>query len=32
MTQTTSQARLTLVEFFEGLRLNSYQDTIGVRS
>jgi lysozyme len=30
MTQTTNQAGLTLIESFEGLRLNSYQDSVGV--
>jgi GH24 family phage-related lysozyme (muramidase) len=28
--QTTNQAGLTLIESFEGLRLNSYQDSVGV--
>jgi len=30
MPQTTNQAGLTLIESFEGLRLNSYQDSVGV--
>jgi GH24 family phage-related lysozyme (muramidase) len=30
LTQTTNQAGLTLIESFEGLRLNSYQDSVGV--
>jgi lysozyme len=28
--QTTNQAGLNLIESFEGLRLNSYQDSVGV--
>ena len=30
MAQTTNQAGLQLIESFEGLRLNSYQDSVGV--
>ena len=30
MSQTTNQAGLELIESFEGLRLNSYQDSVGV--
>jgi len=30
MGQTTNQAGLTLIESFEGLRLTSYQDSVGV--
>ena len=30
MSQTTNQAGLQLIESFEGLRLNSYQDSVGV--
>ena len=30
MSQTTNQAGLQLIEAFEGLRLNSYQDSVGV--
>ena len=30
MSQTTSEAGLQLIESFEGLRLNSYQDSVGV--
>ena len=30
MSQTTNQAGLTLIETFEGLRLNAYQDSVGV--
>ena len=30
MIQTTNQAGLQLIESFEGLRLNSYQDSVGV--
>ena len=30
MNQTTNQAGLQLIESFEGLRLNSYQDSVGV--
>ena len=30
MSQTTNQAGLDLIESFEGLRLNSYQDSVGV--
>jgi lysozyme len=30
MSQTTNQAGLSLIESFEGLRLNSYQDSVGV--
>src|SRR5882672_5891147 len=30
MPQTTNQAGLQLIESFEGLRLNSYQDSVGV--
>jgi len=30
MPQTTNQAGLTLIETFEGLRLNSYLDSVGV--
>jgi|ERR1041385_1966902 lysozyme len=30
MAQTTNQAGLSLIESFEGLRLNSYQDSVGV--
>jgi lysozyme len=32
MPQTTNQAGLTLIESFEGLRLTSYQDSVGVRT
>jgi lysozyme len=30
MNQTTNQAGLQLIESFEGLRLNSYEDSVGV--
>lgn len=30
MTQTTNEAGLQLIESFEGLRLTSYQDSVGV--
>ena len=30
MSQTTNQAGLGLIESFEGLRLNAYQDSVGV--
>jgi lysozyme len=30
MNQTTNQAGVQLIESFEGLRLNSYQDSVGV--
>jgi lysozyme len=30
MSQTTNNAGLQLIESFEGLRLNSYQDSVGV--
>ena len=30
MSQTTNQAGLQLIESFEGLRLTSYQDSVGV--
>ena len=30
MSQTTNQAGLVLIESFEGLRLNSYQNSVGV--
>jgi lysozyme len=30
MTQTTNNAGLQLIESFEGLRLTSYQDSVGV--
>lgn len=30
MSQTTNSAGLQLIESFEGLRLNSYQDSVGV--
>lgn len=30
MSQTTNDAGLQLIESFEGLRLNSYQDSVGV--
>ncbi|MEP6568601.1 MAG: lysozyme [Acidobacteriota bacterium] len=30
MSQTTNQAGLQLIESFEGLRLNAYQDSVGV--
>jgi lysozyme len=30
MSQTTNQAGLNLIESFEGLRLQSYQDSVGV--
>ena len=30
MSQTTNEAGLQLIESFEGLRLNSYQDSVGV--